>query len=145
MKADNGKRKAALTAYINAITLYLLHDDLKVSDGIIERMISFAMKHHKGHLVEQWLIGKAIGKIRDPHVKHSFIYRHIFLTDDNRKSMFSVYDEASAELAERIMSEFPEDHFLAQKLESLVYKYRLEQAHRSQTTNPHWSLGVLKD
>jgi hypothetical protein len=132
-----------LKGYLDAISMILMEKDLPVPSDLFENMVAFALESHDEHIVESWQIGKAVEIIRDRDLKKKFVYRHVFLTKKDNSSFFSVYDEDSANTAERIIAEFPFDDKLAQKLESSLNKWNLKSSTSPKPSLPHWSQKVL--
>jgi hypothetical protein len=144
MKKNKRIKNPYLRGYIDAICMILLENELPMSVELFERMIRFAMKHHEDDIVEHWQLRKVVEIIRDRDLKKEFIYRHVFLTKEDGSSFFSVYDEDSKATAERIIAEYPFDEKLAQRLETLVYKWNLKSSKKaSKTPLPHWSEKIL--
>jgi len=139
----NSKKQQLLENYLHAISLLLLENPLYIKKDVLERMVLFALKNYDGTFIEQWQLIKAMSIIREKDIKHKLIHRHVFEHGENIKNNFEVYDEESEDLAEKIISEFPHDTLLAQKLESMLFKWKLKNKNLETSKKDTWTESVV--
>lgn len=136
-------KQQLLQSYLHAISILLLNEVHLIQHDILERMVNFALTHHEGSFVEQWQLSKALSIMKDKELKYRFVRRHVLGSTEGEKELFAVYDEESAELAEKILSEFSHDEKLTEKIKSKLENWKLENAKKVKSEGPHWSESVL--
>lgn len=128
------EHEAAAVNYSQALGAMLYgKEGLPVSREFYQEEIAFMLGVETGKpIVESWHTGQVLDLLDDAELRHIFARRQVLTGEPDSFDRFTVYDDARARTARRIINEFPEDTDLRTYLEQQLQEWQVRSEQNAQ-------------